>query len=269
MVNAVAVPDRLEQAVGEAQRHDVLHRLFPQKVIDAVDLFFLEILAQAAVEIARRLQVVAERLFHDDAAKALFIRRNQSRFAKLLGDGGEEAVGGGQVKKDVALEVLVLVNLRQQGLQVLVGLGLFEIALQEGHAGRDGIPQRLVHLGDFAFAALVQPAFQEIAQVVLPLLAGPVVMVHPDQRQPLRQHAGARQVVERRHDQPLGQVAIGAEDHDRGGRRRRLVRQGAHLSSSLALCAGTTLSMWPPNSLRMADSSFSPKVLSLRERKRE
>jgi hypothetical protein len=31
MVDAVAVPDRLEQAVGEAQRHDVLHRLFPRK----------------------------------------------------------------------------------------------------------------------------------------------------------------------------------------------------------------------------------------------
>ena len=27
-------------------------------------------------------------------------------------------------------------------------------------------------------------------------------------------------------------------------------------------------STWPPNSLRMADSSFSPKVWSLRERKR-
>ena len=45
MIDAVAIPQRLEQAIGEAQRHDVLHRLFAQEMIDAVDLIFAQRLA--------------------------------------------------------------------------------------------------------------------------------------------------------------------------------------------------------------------------------
>jgi hypothetical protein len=38
VVDVVPVPDRLEEDVGEAERKDVLDGLFPQVVIDAVDL---------------------------------------------------------------------------------------------------------------------------------------------------------------------------------------------------------------------------------------
>ena len=41
VVDAVAVPHRLEHPVGEAQRHDVLHRLLAEEMIDAVDLMLL------------------------------------------------------------------------------------------------------------------------------------------------------------------------------------------------------------------------------------
>jgi hypothetical protein len=40
VVDEVAVPDRLEQAVGEAERQDVLRRLLAQEVVDAEDLLF-------------------------------------------------------------------------------------------------------------------------------------------------------------------------------------------------------------------------------------
>jgi hypothetical protein len=36
-VDVAPVPDRLEDDVRETQRHDVLHRFFPEIVIDAVD----------------------------------------------------------------------------------------------------------------------------------------------------------------------------------------------------------------------------------------
>ena len=42
----------------------------------------------------------------------------------------------------------------------------------------------------------------------------------PRPREPVGQQARPRQVVERRHQQPLGQVAAGAEDHQRARRRR-------------------------------------------------
>ena len=38
VIDVAAVPDRLEDAVGEAEHQDVLHRLLAQVVIDAIDL---------------------------------------------------------------------------------------------------------------------------------------------------------------------------------------------------------------------------------------
>ena len=45
VVDVAAVPDRLEDAVGEAEHHDVLHRLLAEVVVDAVDLLLAEDLA--------------------------------------------------------------------------------------------------------------------------------------------------------------------------------------------------------------------------------
>ena len=42
VVDAVAVPDRLEHAVGEAERHDRLHRLLAEEMIDPVDLALVQ-----------------------------------------------------------------------------------------------------------------------------------------------------------------------------------------------------------------------------------
>ena len=47
-----------------------------------------------------------------------------------------------------------------------------------------------------------------------------------------------RQVVERRHDQTLGQVAGGAEDHHRAGRRHRGARDSCSLASASARRSG-------------------------------
>jgi hypothetical protein len=46
VVDEVAVPDRLEQAVGEAEGEDVLRRLLAQEVVDAEDLLLGEDLVQ-------------------------------------------------------------------------------------------------------------------------------------------------------------------------------------------------------------------------------
>ena len=42
MVDVIAVPDRLEHAVGEAQHQDVLHRLLAEIMIDPVDLLLVD-----------------------------------------------------------------------------------------------------------------------------------------------------------------------------------------------------------------------------------
>jgi hypothetical protein len=67
MVDEVAVPDRLEQAVREAKRQDVLRRLLTEEVIDAEDLPLSKGLMQAGVQGDRALQIAAERLLQDHA----------------------------------------------------------------------------------------------------------------------------------------------------------------------------------------------------------
>ena len=63
MIDVVAVPDRLEHAVGEAQHQDVLHRLLAEIVIDPVDLVFVDELEQFAVQRLGGSEIGAERLF--------------------------------------------------------------------------------------------------------------------------------------------------------------------------------------------------------------
>ena len=50
MVDMGGVPERLVERVGKAQRHQVLHRLLAEIVVDAEDLLFLEDLADRVVE---------------------------------------------------------------------------------------------------------------------------------------------------------------------------------------------------------------------------
>ena len=69
---------------------------------------------------------------------------------------------------------------------------------------------------------------------------------------------GASKIVERGNQQALGEVSGGAEDDEHAGRRRRGLR--GHLSAF-----GST---WPPNLLRIAESSLSEKFSFSRERKR-
>lgn len=50
MVNVTPVPERLEDAVAQSESQDVLHRLFAQVVVDAVDLALVEDAEHVGVE---------------------------------------------------------------------------------------------------------------------------------------------------------------------------------------------------------------------------
>ena len=68
VVDVLAVPDRLEEAVGEPQREHVQRRLLAEEVVDAEDLAPRRKTSWTrVVELARRLEVGAERLLHDHA----------------------------------------------------------------------------------------------------------------------------------------------------------------------------------------------------------
>ena len=86
----MAVPERLEDGVGEPNRPEVLHHLLPQIMVDPVDLLLLQQLRQLAVQLVRR---------------RLRSRRQpavSSRYGavtgrlRLLAAGGEGAASGGE-----------------------------------------------------------------------------------------------------------------------------------------------------------------------------
>jgi hypothetical protein len=67
VVDVLAVPERLEHAVGEAKDEQVLNRLLAEVVIDAEHLRFTEDLGDGVVELARAVEVAPERLLDDHA----------------------------------------------------------------------------------------------------------------------------------------------------------------------------------------------------------
>lgn len=86
-VDVVAVPQRLEDAVREAQHENVLHRFLAQIVVDAVNVPLGENIAQQSVQLAGRFEVAPERLFDHDAPPASGFRRGvEARFPQTRRD---------------------------------------------------------------------------------------------------------------------------------------------------------------------------------------
>ncbi len=123
VVNVIAVPDRLEHSVGKAEDQNVLHRLFAEVVVDAEDLALVEDGVDLVVELARRVEVVAEGLFDDHRRHATFRLRHALR-AEVLDDAGKELRRRGQIEEPLAADVAFLVDaveLRFQAGVVLTG----------------------------------------------------------------------------------------------------------------------------------------------------
>ena len=66
-VDVLAIPDRFEECVREAEIEKILDRFFPEIVVDAEDRRLREALLERLIERARRGEIAAERLFDDHA----------------------------------------------------------------------------------------------------------------------------------------------------------------------------------------------------------
>ena len=66
VIDEVAVPDGLEETVGETEGKDVLRGLLAEEMVDAEDLLLREHFVQLRIEGAGARVVGAERLFHHD-----------------------------------------------------------------------------------------------------------------------------------------------------------------------------------------------------------
>ncbi|MDT4846314.1 hypothetical protein FQZ97_803300 [compost metagenome] len=195
-------PQRLEQRVGEAQRHQVLHRFLAQVVVDAEHPRLVEHLADHLVDRPRRLQRMAERLFQHDAG----FRPRQTGQREVLRDGREQRRGGRQVvHQHPALAAF-------QGAAQAVEIGALPgVHGEVGDARGEAAPGLQGEVG----LRHLRPA--------MPLGEGEEgVVVHAPPGQGENPRIGwqavlAMQVVERRKQLAQGQVAGAAEHQDVAG----------------------------------------------------
>src|SRR5436190_81087 len=66
VIDEVAIPDRLEDAVREPGREDVLRRFLAEEMVNPEDLALREGLVQPSIESDGTLQIAAERFLHND-----------------------------------------------------------------------------------------------------------------------------------------------------------------------------------------------------------
>ncbi len=99
-----------------------------------------------------------------------------------------------------------------------VQAGIVQVTLDVGHLLRELLPRSLVDLVQIEFRrGVADEALQRLVKMIAPTLRSSLRQVHTDQREFLRQHLGVGEIVERRHNQALGQVTAGTEDHHGAG----------------------------------------------------
>ena len=138
VIDVVPVPDRLENAVGKPKSQDVLNRFLAEVVIDAKNLGFIEEFAQAAIQSAGRIQIMAEGFFHDDAAIAPVAVELGVR--QTLGQGLDHTGRHRHVKDAIGLEAPLVLLLRKLVGDGGEGFGLAEVGLHEGEMLAKGFP---------------------------------------------------------------------------------------------------------------------------------
>src|ERR1044071_3879018 len=82
--DVVAVPERFQDGVGEPEEEHIVHRPFPEIVIDSEDRGLVESTEQSLIERSRRGQAMTERSLDDDAGARCAISCGQ-----LFDDSGE------------------------------------------------------------------------------------------------------------------------------------------------------------------------------------
>jgi hypothetical protein len=113
--HVVAVPDRLQERIGEAEIEDIHDRFLPQEVVDAKDRIFREHRPRHAVELSRRGQVAPERLLHNYACMI-----GQARRAESGNDRRKERGRDSQVVRRAARAPQRLLDLCERALIVIV-----------------------------------------------------------------------------------------------------------------------------------------------------
>ena len=123
VVDMLTIPQRLEQAVGEAQRHDVLDRFLAEEMINPIDLMLLQRLQDLGIERFGRGRSWPNGFSITTRRHCPSLFRHEVRGREPGDRRAEEAVGNGEIEKIVARRAGSLVQLRQMLAEPAVGSG--------------------------------------------------------------------------------------------------------------------------------------------------
>ena len=214
IVDIAARPGALEQGVGEAQHQEVLHRLLAEVMVDPVGAAFRQDAGDGVVDLARRGEIAAERLFQDDARG----RRQDAGAREVLADRNE------QVRRRREVEGTHALGVAERCLQRSVGFGLDRVEQHHGEATAEAGDAILRQAGGGELAGdLVRDALD----ILLPADDAEDAAL-------LRQHALLVALGQRREELAQGKVAAGPEDHQVEGRDRRALRRSLRLQQAFS-----------------------------------
>jgi hypothetical protein len=197
--DVILVPLGFEQAVGETQGDQVLHRVLAQVMVDAIGAVFREEARHRVVHFAGRLQVVADGLFQHYAGAL-----GQARLGQPGADRTVDRCRRGK-EGDDAIRVAGLV--RQRGKI----LGAAEIHAQVVQARHEALQHGFIEV---AFADVAAQMFFDQRQMACRLAA------LASQREQARfgwQQTGAIELIERGKQLAQGQITEGAEQRQGAG----------------------------------------------------
>ena len=168
VVDMVAVPQRLEDAVGKAQHQDVLNCLFSEEVIDPINLILGKYLEDLPVEGLGRCQVVPEGFLDDHPPPRMVRLPGEPCTAKLLDHRAKESVGNGQVEQYVRRIVLARTLLLENRRQPTKSLWFSEISSHIAHSAREPGPGLLIDCTDSG----ASERMHHLGQAIAPTLVG-------------------------------------------------------------------------------------------------
>ncbi len=191
--DVVTVPQRFEEGVCEAEGEQVLDRLLAQEVVDPQDRLLVEHVVQRRVEMACRLEVVAEGLLHDDPRPAV-----QARSGQVVHHGREQRRWDGQVVRG---------PLRRGQLagEIVEGRGVAVVPGHEREPAEEG--------GHRVGVDVVDRGGDGVAGVPAERLGVHVGQRDADHGQVQPPRGG--QCIQRGQQHLAGQVAGGTEEHQR------------------------------------------------------
>ena len=220
MVDVVAVPEGLENGVGETLHEQVLHGLLAQVVVDPIHLMLLEHLADHAVERDRRVEVLAEGFFDDDLGveRRAEPARRQARGPEIAQDGGEDGRRSGDVEQHLQIASQPFLDPGDVRGETLEGLGLVIPARHVAGVLPDMVPDVAV---EFAAGKLLDRPGGHVAKLVVRDRLAAIA----DEEEISRQQMVECEIVDRGDELSRGQVARGAKNHDNGRRSAAVLAQ--------------------------------------------